>query len=78
MYSHITADQFTIVDGSVIHLPTGAEFTPTSRSADSMTVWTGMIERTTSDGRIFKYAEVLTAARSYWHGFIATRFPEVA
>ena len=78
MYSHISADQFTIVDGSVIHLPTGAEFTPTSRYADSMTVWTGMIERTTSDGRIFKYAEVLASARSYWHGSIATPIAEVA
>ena len=78
MYSHISADQFTIVDGSVIHLPTGAEFTPTSRSADSMTVWTGTIERTTSDGRIFKYAEVLAAARSYWHGSVARSFSEVA
>jgi hypothetical protein len=66
MYAVVSADQFGLVDGSVIHLPTGAEFTPTSDSAESLVAWTGAIERLTPDGRIFKYVEVLAAARAHW------------
>ena len=30
MYAVVCTDQFDLVDGNVIHRPTGAEFTPTS------------------------------------------------
>lgn len=66
MYAHVAADQFSRVEGSVVHLPTGAEFTPVSKSAESITVWTGAIERVIADGRVFKYDDVLRAMRSYW------------
>ena len=71
MYASVSRDQFSLVEGSVIHLPTGAEFTPLTRSADSITVWTGTIERMTADGRIFKYDDVLRAMRSYWSSAVA-------
>ena len=61
MYAVVSADQFGLVDGSVVHRPTGAEFTPTSKSAESLLAWTGAIERLTPDGRIVKYDEVLAA-----------------
>ena len=66
------------VDGSVIHVPTGAEFTPASRSAESLTVWTGTLERMTSDRRIFKYADVLAAMRAYWLTSSTETFAQVA
>ena len=69
MYSVVSADQFSLVDGSVIHLPTEAEFTPTSQCGESILAWTGTLERLTPDGRLFKYEEVLAAARAYWLAF---------
>ena len=71
MYAVVSADQFDLVEGSVIHLPTGAEFTPTSKYAESLLAWTGAIERPATDGRIFKYDEVLAAARAHWVAFVA-------
>ena len=78
MYADVAADQFSLVDGSVFHLPTGAEFTPVTRSADSITVWTGAIERVTADGRIFKYDDVLRAMRSFWLASAPEAFAKVA
>jgi len=66
MYSVVSAEQFSLVDGSVIHRPTEAEFTPTSPCGESILVWTGTLERLMQDGRIFKYDEVLAAARAHW------------
>ena len=78
MYAAVSADQFDFVDGTVIHRPTGAEFTPTSKSADSLLAWTGTIERRTPDGRIFKYDEVLAAAKAHWLAFAAEPLAAVA
>jgi len=78
MYAHVSADQFGLEEGSVVHLPTGAEFTPVTRSADSITVWTGAIERVTADGRIFRYDDVLRAMRSFWLAASAGVLAEVA
>ena len=78
MYAIVSADQFGLVDGSVVHLPTGAEFTPTSKSAESLLAWTGTLERLTQDGRIFKYDEVLAAARAHWLAFTAEPLAAVA
>lgn len=78
MYADVSTDQFSLMEGSVIHLPTGAEFTPVSRSAESINVWTGNIERVTADGRIFKYDEVLRAMRSYWLSHLIEAFAKVA
>lgn len=78
MYADVSADQFSLAEGSVVHLPTGAEFTPVTKSATSLTVWTGAIERVTADGRIFKYEDVLRAMRSFWLTSYAEAFAEVA
>ena len=78
MYAVVSADQFDLVEGSVIHLPTGAEFTPTSKYAESLLAWTGAIERPATDGRIFKYDEVLAAARAHWVAFAAEPLAAVA
>ena len=78
MYAIVSADQFGLVDGSVVHLPTGAEFTPTSKSAESLLAWTGTLERLMLDGRIFKYDEVLAAARAYWLAFAGEPLAAVA
>ena len=66
MYAAVSADQFSLVEGSVVHLPTEAEFTPTSKFGESIIAWTGTLERLTPDGRLFAYKEVLAAARDYW------------
>ena len=78
MYAVVSADQFSLVDGSMIHLPTGAEFTPTSRCAESLLVWTGAIERQTPDGRIFKYGDVLVAMKAHWLATAAEPLAAVA
>ena len=78
MYAVVSADQFGMVDGSVIHLPTGAEVTPTSKSAESLLVWTRTLERLTQDGRIFKYDEVLAAARAHCLAFAGEPLATVA
>jgi hypothetical protein len=78
MYAVVSADQFDLVEGSIIHLPTGAEFTPTSPYAESRLAWTGTLERLMLDGRIFKYDEVLAAARAYWLAFAGEPLAVVA
>ena len=78
MYAVVSADQFDVTDGSVIHLPTGAEFTPTSQYAESLLAWTGTLERLMLDGRIFKYDEVLAAARAQWLTFAGEPAADVA
>lgn len=78
MYAIVAADQFSLVDGSVIHLPTGAEFTPTSKTAESILVWTGAIERPTSDGLVFSYQDVLVGMKAYWLGYAAKPLAAVA
>ena len=78
MYAVVSADQFDLVEGSVIHLPTGAEFTPTSPYAESLFAWTGTLERRMLDGRMFKYDDVLAAARAYWLAFAGEALAVVA
>ena len=77
MYAVVSTDQFTLVNGSVIHVPTGAEFTPTSKSAESILVWTGAIERLTTEGQLFKYNEVLAAMKAHWLASPAEPFASV-
>ena len=66
MFAVVSADQFDLVGGSVIHLPTGAEFTPTSPYAESLLAWTGTLERLMLDGRIFKYDEEERTRAEKW------------
>ena len=66
MYAQVMRHQFEIQDGSIIHTPTGAEFTPTSGSAESLTVWTGDLGRRLPSGEIYGYAEVLVAIKALW------------
>lgn len=43
MYAKVMPNQFRVKDDSIIHTPTGAEFTQVA--AESMVVWTGDIGR---------------------------------
>jgi hypothetical protein len=60
MYAKVMREQFERRDESIIHTPTGAEFTPVLDAEDSIMVWTGDIgRRSLPDGLVYRYAEVL-------------------
>lgn len=62
MFRKVLRSQFEIKDGSVIHTPTGAEFTPVSGTPDSLLVWTGEI----GTGERYRYADVLAVMKTIW------------
>ena len=64
MYAKVMPNQFRIGDDSIIHTPTGAEFTPVA--GESMVIWTGDIGRALPDGAVFCYAEVLAMTKRVW------------
>ncbi len=66
MYAKVMRDQFQVKDESIIHTPTGAEFTPVDGSEESMVIWTGDIGRAMPDGVVYCYAEVLAMMKSVW------------
>ena len=66
MYARATPDQFKITDGTVIHTPTGAEFTPVSGAPGSLMIWTGQIGAKLPNGQVFSYDDVLAMMRSFW------------
>jgi hypothetical protein len=66
MYAKVMRDQFQVRDESIIHTPTGAEFTPVIGDGDSMMIWTGGIGRSLFDGVVYRYAEVLAMTKSLW------------
>ena len=43
MYAKVMRDQFQFRDESIVHMPTGAEFTRVVGNGDSMLIWTGDI-----------------------------------
>jgi hypothetical protein len=64
MYTKVLGNQFVIKDGSIIHMPTGAEFTPSA--PDSLLVWTGGIESILESGERYRYADVLAMMKRVW------------
>ncbi|HEX5930786.1 MAG TPA: hypothetical protein VFY74_03395 [Methyloceanibacter sp.] len=64
MYAKVMRDQFHVQDESIVHAPTGAEFTPVAE--ESMVIWTGDIGRALPDGAVYCYAEVLAMMQRVW------------
>ena len=66
MDAKVMRDQFQFRDESIVHMPTGAEFTRVVGNGDSMLIWTGDIGRTLPDGALYRYAEVLAMTKRLW------------
>ena len=66
MYAKVMRDQFQFRDESIVHMPTGAEFTRVVGNGDSMLIWTGDTGRTLPDGAVYRYAEVLAMTKRLW------------
>jgi hypothetical protein len=66
MYTSVRRDQFDTRGDTIIHAPTGAEFTANSSSRDSFLVWTGELGRILPSGDRYSYAEVLAVMTSLW------------
>jgi hypothetical protein len=66
MYAKVMPNQFQVKDESIIHTPTGAEFTPVVGAEESMVIWTGDIGRALPDGAVYCYAEVLAMMKRVW------------
>jgi len=45
MYTPVSRDQFDTRRDTIIHAPTGAEFTANPSSRDSFLIWTGELDR---------------------------------
>ena len=71
MYAKVTRDQFRLRDESIVHTPTGAEFTPVVGYGDSMLIWTADIGRSLPDGALYRYAEVLAMTKRLWRNGIS-------
>jgi hypothetical protein len=65
MYTQVTRDQFEVKDDSIIHTPTGAEFS-FAGNADSVLIWTGGIGRRLASGDAYRYAEVVSVMKTLW------------
>ena len=66
MYTSVRRDQFDTRGNTIIHAPTGAEFTANSASRDSFLIWTGELGRTLPSGDLYSYADVLAMVKSLW------------
>ena len=64
MHTQVTRAQFKIEDATVVHTPTGAEFTPLT--GDAVIVWTGDIGRRLPSGEVYQYAEVIDMMSTVW------------
>ena len=65
-YTHVMRNQFEIKDGSIIHTPTGAEFTPVTGTRDSILIWTGDIGSVLQTGERYRYADVFAVIKAIW------------
>ena len=66
MYTKVLLNQFVIKDDSIIHMPTGAEFTPVRGTQDSLLVWTGDVGSILQTGERYRYADVLAMMKRVW------------
>jgi hypothetical protein len=64
MHAKVTRDQFVITDETIIHKPTGAEFTPVVATPDSVIIWTGEIGCRLNEGEIYRYADMIAMMKS--------------
>jgi hypothetical protein len=64
MHTQANRTQFEMNGATIIHTPTGAEFTPQGR--DSVIVWTGDIGQKLPSGDVYRYADVLDVMRPVW------------
>ena len=62
MHTQANRTQFEMNGATIIHTPTGAEFTPQGR--DSVIVWTGDIGQKLPSGDVYRYADVLDVMNS--------------
>jgi hypothetical protein len=66
MYTPLHRDQFNIRGDTILHAPTGAEFTTNPSSRDSFLIWTGELGRYLSSGERYSYADVLALVKGLW------------
>jgi hypothetical protein len=66
MFAQVMRHQFDIRGESIIHVPTGAEFTPILGTADSLMIWTGEIGKRLPGGDVYGYADVLAGMKALW------------
>jgi hypothetical protein len=66
MYAKVMRNQFQFKDESIVHTPTGAEFTPVAGASESLVIWTGDIGRILPGGTVYRYAEVLAMMKQVW------------
>jgi hypothetical protein len=72
IYTKVMCDQFELKDGSIIHTPTGAEFTPVTGTPDSILIWTGDIGSLLQTGERFLYADVFAVMKTIWQQALLT------
>jgi len=70
MSTPVMRRQFEFKDGSIIHTPTGAEFTPVKGTEDSTTIWTGDVGRRLPSGEIYRYADVMAVIKLLRHEIV--------
>jgi hypothetical protein len=66
MYTKVMRNQFEIKDGSIIHTPTRAEFTPVTDTTDSILIWTGDIGSILQTGERYRYVDVFAVMKTLW------------
>lgn len=66
MYKPIRRDQFDTQGNTIIHAPTGAEFTANPSGRDSFLIWTGELGRHLPSGDRYSYADALAMVKSLW------------
>jgi hypothetical protein len=78
MHTKVTRDQFEIREESVVHMPTGAEFTPHSQRKGSAILWLGELGNRLPSGEDYQYNEVLALMKALWSERSLTRRSELA
>jgi hypothetical protein len=68
MFAQVARDQFEIKEDAIIHIPTGAEFTPVMGHAESVLIWTGEIGNRLWTGEVYRYADVILMMKKLWGG----------
>jgi hypothetical protein len=66
VYTPVRRDQFDTGGDTIIHAPTGAEFTANPSSRDSFLIWIGELGRQPPSGDRYSYADVLAMVKSLW------------
>ena len=64
MHTQANQFEFEIKGPTVVHTPTGAEFT--ALAGDSIIVWTGDIGHWLPSGDVYRYGDVLDMMRTVW------------